>query len=257
MKNDYPKITIITPSYNQGEFIGETIASVLDQGYPNLEYILIDNCSTDNTRQTVSRFGNKIIWISEPDKGQADAVNKGIRLASGEIIAFLNSDDFYLPGVLFKIADEFIRNPDIDWITGDYLIVDEDGKKIQSIIVRYKYFFRSFFNSHTLRWMNYIAQPSTFWRKRVTDQIGGLDSSLRFAFDYDLWMRMADRFPCLCLSEPISAFRLYKQSKSGNEYHSQFDEELAVLKRYHCSRLEYLFHKIHNMLILIIYDLIK
>jgi len=129
MKEKLPKISIITPSFNQGQFIEETIQSVLNQKYPNLEYIVIDGGSTDNTLDILKKYEGKLKWISEKDKGQSDGINKGFKMATGDIIAWLNSDDYYLPGALHEVARFFIKNPEAQWVTGDYM-----EKKFKSIL---------------------------------------------------------------------------------------------------------------------------
>jgi len=134
----FPKISIITPSFNQGKFIKKTIDSVLSQNYPDLEYVVIDGGSTDNTVKILKSYGNKIKWISEKDKGQADAINKGLKIINGEIIAFINSDDYYLPDTFKKIVDFFKQNITCNVVTGDYLIINENGKPIQSFVGFYK-----------------------------------------------------------------------------------------------------------------------
>lgn len=252
-----PKITVITPTYNQGKFIQDTIDSVLNQGYPNLEYLIMDAGSTDDTIKILQKYANQIKWVSEHDKGQADAINKGLKRATGDIIAFINSDDYYLPGTFNEVARVFTEYEKIAWVTGNYCIVSEDKKIIQPHIVQYKNIFRKRSGPHTLRLTNYIAQPSTFWRKKINEDIGYLDSSLNYAFDYDFWMRLIDNYPHKCINRPLSAFRIHNHSKSGTEYHSQFQEEMLVLKRYDCSKFEYNFHCIHNWLIIKSYDLIK
>jgi glycosyltransferase involved in cell wall biosynthesis len=173
-KPHYPKISIITPSYNQGQFIKETIDSVLDQNYPNLEYWVIDGGSTDNTVKILKKYGTKIKWVSEKDRGQTHAINKGLKKASGEIIAYLNSDDVYLPNSLFTIADYFMKHPDIMWLTGDYVIIDELGHQIQSGVAWYKRLFRTFPGRTSLMIGNYIIQPSTFWRSQVVKKLACL-----------------------------------------------------------------------------------
>lgn len=252
-----PKFTIITPSYNQGKYIQDTIESVLNQKYPNIEYLILDGGSTDNTYEIVQKYSDHLTWISEPDGGQADAINKGIKKATGDIIAFLNSDDYYYPETLIKVAKTFYEHPDIAWVTGNYHIVSENKKIIQPYVVNYKDLYRKHSNPHLLRLTNYIAQPSTFWRKKVNEESGGFDSTLRYTFDYDFWLRMIDKYPHSYINEPLSAFRIHDQSKGGVEYHSQFTEELSVLKRYPCSKFEYLFHLVHNWLIVKSYDMIK
>ena len=249
MSDQLPKITIITPTLNQGKYIRETIESVLNQEYPNLEFIIMDGGSTDETPKIVEQYRDHLIWISEPDHGQAEAINKGIRMATGEIIAFLNSDDYYLPGVLNKIARIFMENPDIQWVSGNYLIINEKGKLIHPFTIRYKNLFRAFSSHHVLRLTNYLIQPSTFWRKKVHEEIGFFDQTLRYVFDFDFWLRMIDQYPLYIEKSPLSYFRIHHQSKGGSEYHRQFSEELVVLKRYKHTAFEYYFHKLHNWFI--------
>jgi glycosyltransferase involved in cell wall biosynthesis len=257
MKNNYPRISIITPTLNQGQFIQKTINSIIEQNYPNLEYIVVDGGSTDNTIQILEDYEEKITWVSQHDKGQADAINKGIRMASGELLAFINSDDYYLPNVFKIVADIFSNNPDTKWVTGSYVIVDVNDKPIQPLIILYKDFIRKFSGVHAMKFTNYIAQPSTFWRREIFDEIGLFDITLRYTFDYDFWLRLLLHYPLYNIKLPLSAFRIHKEAKGGKEYHEQFDEELKVLQRYDCNKVEYFFHEIHNKLIVSIYDLIK
>lgn len=254
---EFPKISIITPTLNQSQFIVQTIDSVLSQNYPNLEYFVIDGGSTDATIDILKSYSDRLVWISEKDKGQADAINKGIHMASGEIIAFLNSDDYYFPGVLEKVASIFQSNPTGNWLTGSYRIVNSNNQSIQPFIVEYKNFLRNHSSMRTLRLANYIVQPSTFWRNNVHSEIGFFDDKLRFAFDYDFWLKLQSKFKPICTNEPFTAFRIHTESKGGKEYRNQFDEELRVLRRYTTSKKEYYLHKIHNKIIVLLYRLIK
>src|SRR6266540_3676763 len=136
------KFSIIVPSYNQGHFISQTIDSILNQSYKNVEILVIDGGSTDSTVEILKKYKGKIFWLSEKDRGQTHAINKGLALAKGDIITFLNSDDYYLDGTLDKVARQFQSKKDNSWLTGDYLIVNEQGKRIQSLIIKYKSFFR-------------------------------------------------------------------------------------------------------------------
>ena len=127
--NRYPKISVVTPSFNQGRFIEDCIKSVLDQNYPNFEHIIVDNCSTDGTLEVLKKYPH-LKWIFETDKGQSDAINKGFRRSTGDIVAWLNSDDFYCENVFWKIVEIFLKNPQVFWIYGNSYFVDEKGKKI-------------------------------------------------------------------------------------------------------------------------------
>ncbi len=251
------KISIITPSFNQGQFIEQTIQSVLSQNYPNLEYIVMDGGSTDNTLDILKKYEDKLKWFSEKDKGQSDAINKGLKMAYGDIVAWLNSDDYYLPGTLAKVATFFDKNSQAKWVSGDYQIVDEKGKDIHSFVIGYKRLLRLFNSYSTLSFANYIIQPSTFWRRELISEIGYLNEEYRYCMDYDLWLRFMKNYPLHIIPSPLSAFRVHSTSKGGVEYEKQFDEELQIAKKNNTSELLYKLHKIHNDLISFVYSLVK
>ena len=184
-----PRISIITPSLNQRHFLEGTIKSVLNQNYPNLEYIVIDGESTDGTLELLDRYGDKIKWISERDNGQSDAINKGLAMATGEIIGIINSDDVYEEGVFLKIGECFQRYPDILWVTGKCRIINEEGEEVRRLITAYKNFWLWLNLKNSLYVLNYISQPATFWRKKLVDQIGLFSETLHLAMDYDYWLR--------------------------------------------------------------------
>jgi glycosyltransferase involved in cell wall biosynthesis len=169
----FPRISIITPSFNQGQFIEQTISSVIDQGYPNLEYIVIDGGSTDGSVETIRKFESGIAyWVSEKDRGQAHAINKGLQRATGDIIAYLNSDDYYLDGALARVADCFSRYPEVDLLHGRCRVVDQDGMKVgerTGSITRYD----EILDLWDVWWnrRNFV-QPEVFWTKRIGDKIG-------------------------------------------------------------------------------------
>ncbi len=253
---DAPKISIITPSFNQGVFIRQTIDSVLGQNYPNLEYIVMDGGSTDGTLDILRSYGADLRWVSQKDAGQADAINRGMGLASGDILAFLNSDDYYLPGALALVAERFAQSGCL-WLTGDYRIVDQDSREMQGFVVRYKTFWRGFSSASVLAVLNYIIQPSTFWSRDLWQAAGPLDVSLRYTMDYDFWMRAFRVAPPLILDQALSAFRIHKSSKGGSQYERQFDEEIQVLRRYNRSRAIDWTHRVHNTLIKLAYRILK
>lgn len=178
------KISIVTPSYNQGGFIERTIQSVLAQDYLNLEYIIIDGGSTDDTVDIIKKYDNRIAyWVSEPDKGQADAINKGFKMATGGIVAWLNSDDTYEPEAVKTISEVF-KCPEIDLIYGDCNIVDKEDKiigKMDGGDFRYK---KNLFNLICT-----IPQPATFFRRKILNEIGYLDTSLNLSMDFEYWIR--------------------------------------------------------------------
>lgn len=256
-KSNYPKITIITPSFNQGHFIKETIDSVLKQKYPNLEYWVIDGGSTDDTVKILKSYGKKIQWVSEKDSGQTHAINKGLARSTGDIIAYLNSDDVFLPNTLFTVAGYFVGHPDAQWLTGDYYIIDEKGTKIQSFVVEYKKLLRMFSSFTLLSIANYIIQPSTFWRADVVKKIGTFNQKLRYCMDFDYWMRLYQRYPLHVVDTPFSLFRIHAASKGGSQYIKQFAEEHDVVQKYMPSSLVLLLHKLHSSAIVVAYKLLK
>lgn len=257
MSQQYPKITIITPSYNQGSFIRETIESVLSQGYPNLEYIVMDGGSTDNTLSILKSYGKKIIWTSKKDHGQTDAINKGIKKSTGDIIAYLNSDDVYLPNTLFTIAEYFISHGDAQWVTGDYFIIDAQGNKIQSFVEMYKRVLRIKPTFEKLCVANYIIQPSTFWRRSIMKKVGLFDDTLRYCMDYDYWMRLISISPPHILSSHLSLFRIHIGSKGGSQYAKQFGEEHEIVRKYTSNPLLLIGHKLHANAIVTAYNFMK
>ena len=251
------RISIITPSYNQGRFIRQTIDSVLSQNYPDLEYIVCDGGSHDETVSILKSYGTRIKWVSEKDRGQTDAINKGLRMTTGDIIAYINSDDYYLPETLKKIAEFFKKNPKAQWVTGDYQIVNEKGKPIQQFIVWYKRFLRLFPTKNMLYFTNFIAQPSTFWRRSHLKTIGLFNESLRYVMDYEYWLRSIEQFPLSVIYSPLSVFRIHSLSKGGSQYPKQFSEELKVLELHTGKIFVYYLHVFSNRFIVWIYTLIK
>ncbi|MCD4672777.1 MAG: glycosyltransferase, partial [Anaerolineaceae bacterium] len=162
-----PRISIITPSFNQADFIETTILSVLGQEYPHLEYIVVDGGSTDGTLDILRKYETQLTWSSEEDRGQAHAINKGLARAGGEVVAFLNSDDVYAPGALLATGEYFAAHPGAWWLTGKCAIVDDQGCEIRKLITAYKHFWLQFRSYGVLQIMNYISQPATFWRRSL------------------------------------------------------------------------------------------
>lgn len=227
----YPKISIVTPSYNQGKFLEETIRSVVLQNYPNLEYIIIDGGSTDNTVALIKQYEPYIsYWVSEPDNGQAHAINKGIAKATGEIIAYLNSDDYYLPGTLFKVAENFQEFPDTDLLHGICRYVNQEGEKIGE----------QFGNIQTLEeildlwnvwWKKrQFVQPEVFWTRRITEKVGSFNEELNFVMDYDYWCRIIQVGGMIQrINYELSSFRFTSEQKS-NQSVKVAEELLQVVK---------------------------
>lgn len=209
-----PQISIVTPSYNQGSFLEHTIHSVLSQGYPNLEYIIIDGGSTDNSLDVIRKYESSLAyWVSEPDQGQAHAINKGWERSTGDIVAWLNSDDTFLPGTLSKVAKFFQEHPEVDILYGDTLFTEADGTlTVRSDPQDAFDYYRFVVTCH-----NTIPQPSAFIRRCVLDDVGLLDPHYYFFMDWDFWLRAGIGHPIVFLPEPFSTYRIHPNSKSVSQ----------------------------------------
>jgi glycosyltransferase involved in cell wall biosynthesis len=183
--NTFPRVTIVTPSYNQAEYLEETIQSVLSQEYQNLEYWVFDGGSTDGSVEIIRKYEKQLAgWVSEPDRGQAEAINKGFSRASGEIVAWVNSDDTYLPGALRDAVGELMSRPDAAFVFGDVLSIDGQGQPIN--VMQY-----DDWGLDDLMQFNIIGQPGVFMRRTALERAGYLDLNYHFLLDHQLWLRLA------------------------------------------------------------------
>ena len=225
-----PSISIVTASLNQGEFIERTIQSVLDQNYPDLEYIVHDGGSSDNTVDILQRYDTQLSgWHSQEDDGQTDALNKAFKKTSGEIMAYLNADDLLLPGALHYVADFFHRNPDVDAIYGNRIMIDEENRDIGKWIMPSH-------ENDVLRWVDYIPQETLFWRRSIWDKAGGqLDNSFNFAMDWDLLLRFWEsNAKFVRLPRYLGAVRVHPQQKTSSIMECQGRSDIERLhNRYH------------------------
>ncbi len=221
------RMSIVTPSFNQGQYLEETIRSVLLQGYSNLEYFVIDGGSTDSSVDIIRRYERWLTgWVSEPDRGQSHAINKGFARATGEILGWLNSDDIYLLGALSAVADEWGRQPQASLIYGQAAYMDHDSVLSGEVLsLPYDY-------QRLLRETNFIPQPSAFFRARDFAALGGLDEALHFCMDYDLWLRLHDRGQAIYLARPLTGMRTYPESKTGSADRRMFVEVRQMIDRH-------------------------
>jgi glycosyltransferase involved in cell wall biosynthesis len=227
--SELPKVSIVTPSYNQAEFLEETMLSVLSQDYPNIEYLVIDGGSNDGSVEIIRRYTDRLAyWVSEPDRGQAHALQKGFAGASGEIIAFLNSDDVYLPGAVDTAVEALQADPGLAVVHGDSIYVDAAGEEIGR-----KVGLGGDFLGHFLLQFNPISQPSTFLRRSAYDVAGGIDPTLHLAMDYDLWCRIGLRgMRIRHLPVALSLFRIHSQSKTKRNIVAFAEERWRLLEQY-------------------------
>lgn len=243
---NYPKISIVTPVYNQVQYLEQTILSIINQGYPNLEYIIIDGGSTDGTVDVIRKYESYLTyWVSEPDKGMYHAIQKGFEHSTGEIMCWLNSDDVFFDKCLFAIADIFMHHPEIEWFSARSASIDADGMilgvdnidGVDSIrFCKYDFYLNRGF---------WVPQSSTIWRRTIWEKVGAtLDTNLRLAGDFDLWLRFVNVAPLYVANTIIGTYRLREGqlSQMMDRYMAEVRlsvknnplpiSEMSILKRY-------------------------
>jgi glycosyltransferase involved in cell wall biosynthesis len=223
-----PRITIVTPSFNQGKYIERTIRSVLEQEYPNLDYIVVDGGSTDETLDILRRYEGRLHCISEKDSGQSEAINKGFRLAKGEILGWLNSDDIYLPGALEKVGRYFVEHPDVMMVYGEGYMLDEEG----NVKRRFPFTEPKFDLWKLIYFGDYILQQSTFFRRSVFDSIDLLGESLHYTLDWDLFIRIGKRFRVDYIPEYLGAIREHGEAKTSVGGVRRFQEIKSLIRKH-------------------------
>lgn len=217
-----PKISVITPSFNQGAFLEQTILSVLNQGYESLEYIIIDGGSTDESVDIIRRYAHRLSYcVSEKDRGQSHALNKGLARVTGDIVAYINSDDLYLPGAFAAAVAHFQKNPNCEWLCGDTIFFGD--AEAQTAFVRAEIPKSA---AHCLSWSYKAPQPGMFWKRRLLN--AGFQEQWRYCFDHELYVRLLlSGHACAHLPVPVAAYRLHAASKTvaeGDLFDREFDE---------------------------------
>jgi len=224
-----PLVAIVTPSLNAAAFIERTIGSVLQQDYPHIEYLVMDGGSSDATLEILGRFEGRLQYVSGPDGGQAAAVNRGFAQTRGEILAFVNADDTLLPGAVTTAVHTFANRPDVSVVYGNGVYIDENDAPVVPYPVEP-------FDVENLARRCFICQPAAFFRREAFLAVGGLDPALRFALDYDLWIRMARHSPPLTMvqiDQRLAALRLHGRAKTMSEMGPALREAISVLQRHY------------------------
>ena len=226
---NWPAISVIVPSYNQGRFVRQTLDSILEQGYPNLELIVMDGGSDDETVDILEEYSPHLShWVSEPDNGQSHAINKGFAVATGSLVGWLNSDDLYLPKSMFQAASYMLEHPDCDVVFSDYVFIDESGdvlKRRREIP----------FDFSTYLWPRdcYHANCAGMCRRQVFEETGGVRQDLDYSMDYEFYLRLASQgFRVDHVREFWGAYRFHEESKSVADNESQIKESMEVASVY-------------------------
>jgi len=226
-----PSITIVTPAFNAAATIAQTIASVRAQDYPGeLEHLVVDGASTDGTVALLERAG--VRYVSEPDRGLAHAMNKGIALARGEVIGELNADDLYEPGALAAVCEAFAAQPEAEWVTGRCTIIDGGGREIRRPVTAYKNALLRRYSLALYLTHNFVSAPATFFRRDVLRELGGFDERYRISVDYDLQLKLARRGDPIVLDRVLASFRMVDGTLSMSGFERQFAEHAEQARRH-------------------------
>jgi GT2 family glycosyltransferase len=226
-----PTITVVTPAFNAAATVAETLASVRAQDYPALEHVVVDGGSTDGTVE-ILRTAPGIRYVSEPDRGLAHAMNKGIAMAGGEIVGELNADDVYLPGALQAVGAAFAERPEAEWLTGRCRIVDGSGREIRRPVTAYKNWLLARYSLPLYITHNFVSAPATFFRRSTLKELGGFDERYRISVDYDLQLKLARRGDPIVLDRDLACFRMAEGSLSMSRFETQFREHAEQARRH-------------------------
>ena len=223
---DLPLVSIVTPSYNMREYLRDALESILSQDYPRIECVVVDGGSTDGTPELLKSYNGRVRWVSQPDDGAADAINRGFAMCRGDVFAWLNADDWYFPGAIARAVQLLGKKPEVDVLYGRANWVDDTGRVVAAYPTRP-------FDPDWLRHECFICQPAAFLRARAFRDVGGLDTSLSCSFDYDLWIRLADSHGFAFTEEYFASSRMHASNKTLGRRQQVFEETIAVLARHY------------------------
>lgn len=249
-----PKISIVVPSYNKIDFVEQTLKSIFSQKYNNLEVIIQDGGSTDGTLDVIKRFAKRypIVWESKKDKGQLDAINKGLKKAKGDILTYINADDCYKPGALKVVANvynfnSYKKSPKSLWFVGGGIVVNEKGKEIAKVISWYKKLLLGLNLRSLLLTTNYMVQPSVFFTKEAYKKYGPFVGTSDFVTEYDFWLKLANVSMPVVIKKDISKFRIEPGTKTKRMFKKLLFEDVRIVKKYTDNPLILFLHELHNL----------
>ena len=226
-----PTLSIVTPCLNAMKWLPAALESVRSQDYPGVEMVVVDGGSTDGTVEYLEGLQwPGLRWVSEPDKGLSDAVNKGVAMATGDVVGWLNADDEYMPGALAAVGRAFEQQPAAEWLTGQCPIVDEAGNPIRQPVTAYKNWLLRHYSLRLLLTQNFISCPASFVRRSAWQAVGDLALEIRYSMDYDLFLRLARRSDPIVLHRPLAHFRMVEGTLSMTGFEKQFEEHHEVAR---------------------------
>ena len=247
-----PKISTVIPSFNKAKYIRQTLDSIFLQKYPNLEVIIQDGGSTDGTLKIIKAFAKKypkeIKWESKKDKGQLDAINKGLSKASGEILAYINADDVYTKEAFCEVAKAYKKNPNVLWFAGRGRIINAKGKEIAKFVTSYKNLFLAFNSFFFLLIVNYLMQPSVFISRKAYKKYGPFTGMKRAVMEYDLWLKLARVSMPVVFDKYLTGFRMSGENISTRYFLEILEADGEIAKKYTNSNVILILHKLHNIL---------
>jgi glycosyltransferase involved in cell wall biosynthesis len=244
-----PKISIVIPSYNKASFIGKTLESIFVQKYKNPEVIIQDGGSTDGTVEIIKNFAKRypIIWESKRDKGQLDAINVGLKKATGEILTFINADDCYVLGAFAAISDAYVKNSNALWFAGRGIVINESGHEIAQIVTWYKNLLLSLNSRFHLLVTNYLMQPSVFFTRLAYKKYGPFTGTLDFITEYDFWLKLGKISMPVVLNKNISKFRIEPNTKTKRMSNKLLLQDWEIVNKYTKSPIVLMLHKLNNL----------
>ena len=247
----HPKISIVIPSFNKFKYIGKTLDSIFLQKYPNLEVIIQDGGSTDGTLQIIKKYAKRyprvIKWVSKKDKGQLDAINKGLAKATGEIISFINADDVYTKNAFDEISKAYGESPGSIWFAGQGTVIDKKGKEIAKLVTIYKNIALVLNSKFYLLITNYLMQPSIFLAKDAYDKYGPFSGTDDFVTEYDLWLKLSRKRMPYIINKTLSRFRIEPGTKTKNMFIKLLEVDSKIVRKYTKSKLFLFLHDLHNI----------